>query len=174
MAGRCVMPVRRLASVRMCIGACAGILSLGLRAAGGEADPSLSVAEAALFRAVNDYRAARGLGRWAADLGLTLIAREHSTEMLQRQTLTHDGFAARARRTGSRLCVENLVHGAAAPEVALSAWRRSLEHHANLLDAQVKWVGVGVAGRYATLLACTTPAAPAARSSEIPPTVNRP
>jgi hypothetical protein len=54
--------------------------------------------------------------------------------------------------------VENLVAGHAVPEQAVAMWRRSPAHHANLLEPRARWAGVGVAGRYATLLACETPA----------------
>lgn len=171
MAGRCVMPGRRRVSVRRVIGLLAGVLTLGSPAAGNDLAASLSAAEADLLRAVNDYRAARGLPRWVPDAGLASIARAHSADMLQRQTLSHEGFTARARRTGSHLCVENLVGGAASAEVAVAAWRKSPDHHANLLDPQVKWAGIGVAGPYATLLACATPVPPVV---EFPPIVNRP
>lgn len=171
MAARCVMPGRRQVSVPGLIGLLAAVLTLGAPAAESDLPSALSPPEAALLRAVNDYRAARGLPRWVPDAGLASIARAHSADMLQRQTLSHEGFKARARRTGSHLCVENLVVGAASAEVAVAAWRKSTDHHANLLDPQVKWAGIGVAGPYATLLACSTPMPPVV---EVPPIVNRP
>lgn len=133
-------------------------------AAGTDAPAALPEAarEADLLRAVNDYRAAQGLARWAPDPGLAAIARAHSRRMAREGRLSHEGFRQRALRSGSVLCVENLVAGAAVPEQAVAMWRRSPAHHANLLERQAHWAGVGVAGRYATLLACATPAAAAA------------
>lgn len=113
-----------------------------------------------LLRAVNDYRAAQGLVRWRVDPGLVAIARAHSRRMAREGRLSHEGFEHRAMRTGSRLCVENLVAGHASGEQAVALWRRSPAHHDNLLDPGAQWAGVGVAGRFATLLACATPAAP--------------
>lgn len=128
-------------------------------------DPAERAREDALLRAVNDYRAAQGLSRWQADPGLAAIARSHSRRMLREGRLSHEGFRQRALRAGSALCVENLVAGVGAPEQAVSMWRRSEAHHRNLLEPGAVWAGVGVAGRYATLLACATPAPPAAPRS---------
>src|SRR5690606_38531113 len=115
--------------------------------------PTRAFGEADLLRAVNDYRAARGLARWQPDPGLAAIARGHSARMHAERRFSHEGFQARAIRSGSHRCVENLAQGAWAPEVAVSMWRRSQAHHDNLLDADVRWAGVGVVGRYLTLLA---------------------
>jgi uncharacterized protein YkwD len=120
--------------------------------------------EAALLRAVNDYRAGQGLGRWQLDPGLAAIAREHSLEMDQEGRLSHEGFRQRALRSGSDLCVENLVAGASYPEQAVAMWNRSPAHRRNLLESRAAWAGVGVSGRFATLMACATPVAPAAMS----------
>ncbi|MCB1996335.1 MAG: CAP domain-containing protein [Rhodoferax sp.] len=113
-----------------------------------------------LLRAVNDYRAAQGLLRWREDAGLAAIARAHSRRMAREGRLSHEGFRQRALRAGSVLCVENLVAGHASGEQAVAMWRRSPAHLDNLLDPGAQWAGVGVAGRFATLLACATPAAP--------------
>lgn len=120
--------------------------------------PAEQAREAALLRAVNDYRAAAGRPRWRLDDGLADIARDHSRRMDRDDMLTHEGFRQRALRTGSATCIENLVEGAERPEQAIAMWRRSPAHHANLLDIDAAWAGVGVSGRYATLLACASPA----------------
>ncbi|WP_158288858.1 CAP domain-containing protein [Rubrivivax albus] len=124
--------------------------------------PEAEMREQDLLRAVNDYRAAQGLARWRGDPGLAAIARAHSRRMAREGRLSHEGFRQRALLAGSLLCVENLVAGHAVPEQAVAMWRRSPAHHANLLDGRVAWAGVGVAGRFATLLACATPVAPVA------------
>lgn len=121
-----------------------------------------SAREAELLQAVNDYRAAHGLSRWRTDPGLAAIARSHSQRMHAEARLSHDGFGERVRLSGSALCVENLLAGRVAAQQAVSMWRRSPAHHANLLEPGAVWAGVGAAGRYATLLACATPAVPAA------------
>lgn len=129
-------------------------------------DAGEQVRERDLLRAVNDYRAAQGLPRWQADAGLAAIARAHSRRMAREGRLSHDGFRQRALRAGSALCVENLVAGHTVPEQAVAMWRRSPAHHANLLDDRAAWAGVGVAGRFATLLACATPAAPVGAATD--------
>lgn len=128
-------------------------------------DPQTAVREAELLRAVNDYRAAQGLSRWRPDPGLAAIARAHSRRMAREGRLSHEGFRQRALRSGSPLCVENLVAGHASPEQAVAMWRRSPAHHANVLEARALWAGVGVSGRFATLLACATPAAESSAAS---------
>jgi uncharacterized protein YkwD len=142
--------LRKGVVVILCIGAVASALS--------EPIPEDAAAERALLQAVNDYRAAQGLPRWRADPVLAAIGRAHSRAMARDGRLSHEGFRARAARSGSALCVENLVAGASAPEQAVALWRRSPAHHQNLLEPAVAWAGVGVVGRYATLLACATPA----------------
>ncbi len=136
---------------------------------GHGAEASDAVREADLLRAVNDYRAAQGLERWQADPALAAIARAHSLRMAREGRLSHEGFRQRALRSGSSLCVENLAAGHLAPEQAVALWRRSPSHHANLLEPGARWAGVGVAGRYATLLACATPAAPVAAAPAATP-----
>jgi uncharacterized protein YkwD len=131
-------------------------------------DAGTQVRERDLLRAVNDYRAAQGLLRWREDAGLAAIARAHSRRMAREGRLSHEGFRQRALRAGSVLCVENLVAGHGVPEQAVAMWRRSPAHHANLLDDRAAWAGVGVAGRFATLLACATPAAAVGSPSEDP------
>jgi uncharacterized protein YkwD len=142
-------------AVSLCIGA--GMPALSASSFG---DPAAgdAAAERALLRAVNDYRAAQGLRRWQADPGLAAIGRAHSQAMARDDRLSHEGFPARALRTGSTRCVENLVAGAVTAEQAVALWRHSPAHHQNLLEPAVAWAGVGVVGRYATLLACATPA----------------
>lgn len=130
--------------------------------------PETEAREQDLLRAVNDYRAAQGLARWREDPGLAAIARAHSRRMAREGRLSHEGFQQRALRAGSTLCVENLVAGHAAPEQAVALWRRSPAHHANLLDDRAAWAGVGAAGRFATLLACATPATPVGASAPVP------
>jgi uncharacterized protein YkwD len=162
---------RLAAGLALFFGLAASVLSEDKAAAPGDVGAAEAAREADLLRAVNDYRAARGLARWRADPGLAALARAHSRRMAAEGRLTHDGFRERALRSGSPLCVENLVAGARAPEQALAMWRRSPAHHDNLLEPGAFWAGVGVAGagaHYATLLACATPSL-AVTAPESPP-----
>lgn len=126
----------------------------------GPAEAESTVRELALLQAANDYREAQGLNRWQGDPGLAAIARAHSHRMQNENRLSHVGFRERALRVGGALCLENLVVGRTAPERLVAAWLQSASHRANLSDHRAVWAGVGVAGPFATLLACSTPAAP--------------
>lgn len=124
----------------------------------GPAPGPSSSRETALLVAINDYRAAHHLNRWRAEPGLAAIARGHSHAMASRRRLSHEGFTQRAARTGSSVCVENLLQGAVTPTQAVAAWLQSEQHRANLLDRDAAWAGIGVAGSFVTVLACATPA----------------
>ena len=107
-----------------------------------------------LAERINDYRVRNGLRplEWSNDL--VELAAEHSRDMAERRTLTHEGFSDRRRRTRSRLCVENVAHNFATPETLLDGWRQSPNHHRNVLDPGVERMGLAAAARYVTFLAC--------------------
>jgi uncharacterized protein YkwD len=140
-------------------------LVCGVAAAQVLPPPAMSPAEQALLDAVNVFRVSQGWGVWAADPGLAAVARGHSQSMAAQGRFSHDGFQSRARSTGSALCVENLLLGHVPPTEAVQRWLRSGSHHDNLLEPAAHFAGVGIAGRYVTLLACATalsdPPAPA-------------
>lgn len=118
----------------------------------------LSANEAALLHHVNDYRAGQGLTRWLADVQLQALARGASEQMAARRQAGHDGFRTRFVRSGRRLCVEVIAQGRMAPEIAVSLWRRSPEHHRNLVEPRARWAGLSSVDGYTTLLACDAPA----------------
>ena len=138
---------------------CASLVT-GLAAAQGAvpalASPAMSTAEQAMLDAVNTYRASRGRDAWLAEPGLAAVARAHSRSMAADGRFSHDGFQRRAESTGSALCVENLLHGPVPPAGAVQMWLRSNSHRDNLLEPAAKFAGVGMAGRFVTLLACAT------------------
>lgn len=103
---------------------------------------------------VNDYRLQHGLAQLSMADDLTALADEHSHDMSQRQQLSHQGFRARFGRTSSRACVENVGWNHRTPESLLDGWRRSPEHHRNLLEPGVTRMGIAVASRYVTFFAC--------------------
>ncbi len=120
----------------------------------------MSAAERGLLDAINRYRRAQGRLPWQPEPALAQVARRHSQHMAEREHLSHEGFQRRAASTGSDLCVENLLSGQVSPEQAVQLWTRSPAHHDNLLEAAARYAGVGVAGRFVTLLACATPSGP--------------
>ena len=138
-------------------GLCASLVT-GLAAA--PAPPAMSSTEQSMLDAVNAYRASQGRDAWMAEPGLAAVARAHSRSMAAEGRFSHDGFRRRAESTGSALCVENLLHGPVPPAGAVQMWLRSSSHRDNLLESAATVAGVGMAGRFVTLLACAT-AAPA-------------
>ncbi len=144
-------------------------------AAGVAAEPvSMGRSELALLDAINQYRGTQGRPPWQADAGLARVARQHSQAMATLGRLSHDGFQRRAAGTGSDLCVENLLRGSVAPARAVQLWMQSPAHHDNLLEPGARYAGVGMVGRFVTLLACTTPPVPLAVQENAPSAPGRP
>lgn len=108
----------------------------------------------AVLAEVNRYRASHGLAPLAADARLQAIAQAHSQAMAQQGRLSHGGFQQRFDHSGARLCVENLAAGTLQPARVVAAWRRSPEHHRNLLEPRVQAAGVAATGSVVSLLAC--------------------
>lgn len=119
--------------------------------AGAAPDP---LSPDAVLLAVNQYRQAHALPLLSPNAQLQAIAQAHSASMAAQGRLSHAGFDQRMALSGGDLCVENLAAGHTRADALLADWQASPSHLASLLDAQVQWVGVAVAGRYLTLLAC--------------------
>ncbi|MBI5257176.1 MAG: CAP domain-containing protein [Burkholderiales bacterium] len=103
---------------------------------------------------INDYRRAQGLAPLSVAEDLAAIAGEHSSTMAERRQLSHEGFSARFRFTGSKVCVENVGRNYPTPETLLDGWRLSPDHHRNLLEPKVARMGIAATGRYVTFFAC--------------------
>ena len=110
---------------------------------------SLTHREVSLLSVMNEARASNGLRPLRVDLRLEGAARQHSSRMLQVQSLFHGNFAQRIRRAGVRAprVGENLAWGSgplAGARSIVNMWLASPEHRANLLHAGYRTVGVGV------------------------------
>lgn len=103
---------------------------------------------------VNDYRSVQGIAPLEADERLGALAREHSVEMANAGTMSHDGFKARFARSGYAMCVENVGWNYATPEAQFAGWKASPGHDRNLRDTRVEHMGIGIAANYVTFLAC--------------------
>jgi uncharacterized protein YkwD len=88
------------------------------------------------------------------DGALNALAREHSIVMAKTGRLSHDEFPSRVRRSGYRMCVENVGWNYSTSDAQFDSWRRSPGHDRNLLDARVASMGIGVASDYVTFIAC--------------------
>jgi len=103
---------------------------------------------------VNQYREQRGARPLGVEGALSALAREHSVAMAKTGRLSHDEFPLRVRRSGYRMCVENVGWNYRTSDAQFDGWRRSPEHNRNLLDARVTRMGIGVASDYVTFIAC--------------------
>ena len=172
--GRCAA-ILSTGSVRpLCLaGLCAALVTGLASAQAPPPPPPMSSAERNMLDAVNVFRASQGQDAWVPEPGLAAVARTHSRSMAADRRFSHDGFRRRAERTGSALCVENLLHGPVPPAGAVQMWLRSNSHRDNLLEPAAKFAGVGMAGRFVTLLACAT-AAPAPAPAPAPASAPQP
>jgi uncharacterized protein YkwD len=103
---------------------------------------------------VNQYREQRGARPLRVDGALSALAREHSVVMAKTGRLSHDEFPSRVRRSGYRMCVENVGWNYHTADAQFDSWRRSPGHDRNLLDVRVTRMGIGVASDYVTFIAC--------------------
>jgi Cysteine-rich secretory protein family len=143
----------RLATTRAAISAAILVFSL---AAARAQEPGLAQA---LFESANQARAAQGLAalKWSATVAAA--ARQHALRMAARNMLSHQlpgepGMADRASQAGARFSAlaENVAEGPSARSIH-EQWMNSPPHRANLLDAQLDTVGIGVAERNGVLFA---------------------
>lgn len=111
---------------------------------------SASAIEREVLELVNAERAKYGLSAltWADDLAS--VARAHSKDMIDRGFFDHtnpDGRSPfdRLRLAGIsyRTAAENIAYGQRTPEAVMQAWMNSSGHRANILNANVKEIGVG-------------------------------
>lgn len=103
---------------------------------------------------INRLRADEGLPplRWAGEL--RALAAAHSQKMARRDAISHEGFAQRFATTASRLCVENVGARFRDPASQLDGWRASPLHQRNLLDPEIRRVGIANTRGYVTYFAC--------------------
>lgn len=107
-------------------------------------------AETSLLRAVNQTRAAHGLGPVRLDATLRRAARSHSVDMLRRNFFAHGDFGGRMASFRARGPVvgENLAWGSgsyAEPGTIIREWLNSPAHRANLLRPGFARIGIGAA-----------------------------
>jgi uncharacterized protein YkwD len=102
--------------------------------------------ESQLIVAINAVRSVHLLPRLTIDRRLVRAARSHSRDMLRRHYFAHGNFGARMSRFHIRgtLFAENLVWGSGvmSPNAAVAEWLTSPPHRQNLLDPQLRRIGV--------------------------------
>jgi uncharacterized protein YkwD len=126
-------------------------LVAAITASGAASSPTrgnhvLTSREAALVAQINEVRAEHLLPRFRVDVRLVRAARSHSRDMLRRQYFAHGDFGERIARFGVRghMFAENLVWGSGvmSPSSDVAEWLASPPHRANLLDPNLRRIGV--------------------------------
>ena len=107
-------------------------------------DPEAAVA------ALTAYRASRRLGAVRLDPALTAMAQRQADAMVAANTLSHDvagSFSSRLASAGIDMSEagENLGAGYFSLDEAMTGWRNSSEHNANLLMKNATRIGVAIA-----------------------------
>lgn len=139
------------------VGVAAQPASAGACASASATTASASTAQMtrATLCLVNQERSKRGLRALRMNKRLTLAARRHAADMVQRDYFSHDSpsgadFVDRIRRAGygSPTLGEILAAGSgsyATPASTVRGWMNSAGHRANILNRRFREVGVGIA-----------------------------
>ena len=118
-----------------------------------EQDPSPSAPtaqEAKVLEITNQERATAGCAALKVDDRLTTAARGHSVDMATQNYFDHvskDGrsFVDRIKNAGfPNPGAENIAAGQQTPEAVMKSWMESAGHRANILNCDLKFLGVGV------------------------------
>jgi uncharacterized protein YkwD len=125
----------------------------------GQAQTGASAAEQQLFAGVNRARKAQGLAGLKWDEALAAAARRHAGLMAQHGSAEHGyagepSLASRATQAGAHFVwlAENVIQGRNV-EMVQEEFLKSANHRANMLDADMNSVGVGVVERGGQLFA---------------------
>jgi uncharacterized protein YkwD len=124
-----------------------------------QAQTGASAIEQQLFAGVNRARKAQGLPGLKWNEALATAARRHARLMAQHGSAEH-GFAgepslpARVTQAGAHFVsvAENVIQGTSAEEIQ-EEFLKSANHRANILDAEMDSIGVGVVERGGQLFA---------------------
>lgn len=142
------------------LGAYGVTLVLGLTGASGilrqctppPPPPPAAVATDSCVGLVNQQRAARGLAALSVDGRITTAAQNHSNYQASKGKMTHTG--AGGTNAGQRITAagyawsrwaENVAAGQPDCSSVVNAWMNSSGHRANILNANLKAIGVGAA-----------------------------
>ena len=107
--------------------------------------------DAGVLNAINQERAARGLGAVSTNEALQTAAQWMAEDMAARHTLDHTDsqrrrLASRLQAFGyenPRLIAENIAEGQETPTAVVNSWMHSPPHRANLLHREARHAGVG-------------------------------
>lgn len=144
------------ALIALALAGCAGDTAL----TGGDAVLASSTSDAAAAaRLISAYRASKGLGPVTVDPKLNEAAEYQARLVAAAGRLSHGNFAGRMDRFGIMgYSAENLSAGSDTVDGAISRWKASPGHNANLLMPQAHRIGLARAdadnryGRYWALV----------------------
>jgi len=96
---------------------------------------------------ISSYRSSNGLPPVTLDPELTRLATEQAQAMAAKDKMDHDAkkpFEERIRKSGfdAAVAVENIAAGYHTIAEAISGWRDSPQHRANMLNANVTRMGI--------------------------------
>lgn len=116
---------------------------------GGQTGPA-TVSSSDAAAKISDYRRSRGESMVTVDATLTAIALRQAQAMARAGKMSHTlggSFTARLGKGGydALIAAENLAAGPRNLDEALSSWRASKGHNANLLKPGVTQIGIAVA-----------------------------
>lgn len=137
------MPARPAHLARLVALLCAAVLAAALLVAGGPAAPA-SASATQLYGFVNAERQEAGLPLLARNAALDKVAQDWTRSMASSGTLAHNPRLASQVPSGWRYLGENVGY-AGTPTQLHRAWMSSAGHRANILDAGVTQMGIGVA-----------------------------
>jgi uncharacterized protein YkwD len=100
------------------------------------------VFDIAIVNLINEYRLANGSGAVNIDSLLLDLSFSHSEYMANVNRLSHDNFENREAFMHPTLIGEVVAYGHKTPESVVSAWKRSEQHNACILDKDFKKIGV--------------------------------
>jgi uncharacterized protein YkwD len=117
-------------------------------------DRGASLYARTLLEQINNYRLYNGLSPLRFDVQLAHLARNHSFAMFQQKRMSHANFNDRFKRSGSRMCVENVGSDYTNPLRLFDGWRHSRGHDENMLKEGITRAGIAEIGKYVTFFAC--------------------
>lgn len=111
---------------------------------------NVNVDPAAAAAMLTAYRVSRGLGPVRLDPGLTAMAQRQADAMVAANALSHEvagSFPSRLAEAGidTMQAGENIGGGYYSTQAALTGWRNSPDHNANLLMPQATRFGIAIA-----------------------------
>jgi uncharacterized protein YkwD len=117
-------------------------------AACGGGNVDLSIEEKKMLDLHNKTHAERGLPKSCVHPALQKAARAHSKEMIAEDRFAHGNVGERLRRCGYRWSTygENIAGGSGSyrnPENRFKVWMNSSGHRANILNKNVREIGIG-------------------------------